>query len=100
MIRPKTTRGSPVQDGADGIAFKFLAVLPENKQSKEGNEDSVLEVRIAVRSDPLQKKTGENAGIKPGEQEAEAPLPANGASDDKRRPLGRRGAELSVLSYP
>ena len=49
--------------------LQLLAVLPENKQSKQGDEDSVLEIRIAMGPDPLQEQAGEDGGVKPGSQQ-------------------------------
>jgi hypothetical protein len=61
-------------------SLQLLAVLPENKQGKEGDEDPVLEVGIVGGTDPLQEKAGENRRVKPGISSSSASSLANGAS--------------------
>ena len=70
-------------------SLSVLAVLPENKQSKKGNEDTVREVRIAVRADPLQEKVGENGRVKPSDQQQKRD-PCHWGKRDDRRPSSWR----------
>jgi hypothetical protein len=46
-----------------------LAVLPENKQGKDGDKDPVFKIGIGVVTDPLQNQVGEDGSVQPGDQQ-------------------------------
>ena len=69
MRRPSTTKGQTGPGGSGRDGLQAFPILPENKQGKQRNEDSVLEIGIAGGADPLQNQAGKNRGIKPSHQE-------------------------------